>query len=89
MGLISDLFGRKPEKFTKRWYESRSDEELDREREKVRQDYCNPELDDDYRASLYFTLKSFDGEMSRRAWEGKEPGHPAHSEHGWYLPSDD
>lgn len=70
MGLLGKLFGKEPEKYTRGWCKSRSDEELDKEREKVRQDYCNPELDDSYRASLYFTLKNFDEEMSKRAWGG-------------------
>lgn len=89
MGLFDKLFGKEPEKFTRDWYESRSNEELDKEREKVRQDYCNPELDDDYRASLYFILHDFDEEMSKRAWGNEEFGYPIHNEHGWHLPEDD
>lgn len=89
MGLLGKLFGAKPEKYTQSWYELRSDEELDDEREKVRRDYCNPELDDDYRAGLYFTLHDFDKEMSRREWGDEEPDYPAHSEHGWYLSEGD
>lgn len=89
MGLFDKLFGNEPDKYSQDWYESLSDDELDEEREAARLDYCNPELDDDYRASLYDTLHDFDDEISKRAWGDKEPGYPTHSEHGWYLSEDD
>lgn len=67
-----------------------TDEELDSEREKVRLDYCNPNLDDGYRTSCRSRLDAFDDEMSKRAWGNETPHAPSyHREHGWYLPNDD
>lgn len=67
-----------------------SDEGLEKEREKVRLDYCNPNLDLPYRESCKRKLDRFDAEMSKRAWGDEEPHAPSyHREHGWYLPNDD
>ncbi len=67
-----------------------TDEELEVEREKIRLDFCNPNLDEDYRISCQNKLKAFDSEMSKRAWGDKESHAPTyHREHGWYLPNDD
>lgn len=67
-----------------------SDEELETAREKVRLDFCNPDLDNDYRIDCQKTLGMFDREMSKRAWGAEKPHAPSyHSEHGWYLSSDD
>lgn len=67
-----------------------TDEELDSEREKVRLDFCNPNLDKQYRIECYEKLGRFDAEKSKRAWGDEEPHAPSyHREHGWYLPNDD
>ena len=67
-----------------------NDEELETEREKVRLDFCNPDLDSDYRINCQKVLGMFDREMSKRAWGNEKPHAPSyHSEHGWYLSSDD
>ena len=67
-----------------------SDEELETAREKVRLDFCNPDLDNDYRIDCQKALGMFDREMSKRAWGDEKPHAPNyHSEHGWYLSSDD
>lgn len=67
-----------------------SDEELQEEREKIRQDYCNPKLDMKYREDCRRKLDRFDAEISKRAWGDEEPHGPSyHREHGWYLPNDD
>lgn len=66
------------------------DEELETEREKVRLDFCNPDLDSDYRIDCQKALGMFDREMRKRAWGDEKPHAPSyHSEHGWYLSSDD
>ena len=66
------------------------DEELETEREKVRLDFCNPNLDTDYRINCQKVLGMFDREMRKRAWGNEKPHAPSyHSEHGWYLSSDD
>lgn len=75
--------------FDRNWLSSASDEELEIERENVRLDYCNPDLDDDYREACWDKLKDFDKEIGKRAWGDEEPGYPVHREHGWYLPNDD
>ncbi|HIZ47939.1 MAG TPA: hypothetical protein H9810_04385 [Candidatus Gemmiger excrementavium] len=67
-----------------------TDKELDSEREKVRLDFCNPNLDEDYRIRCQNKLMAFDNEISRRAWGNESPHAPNyHREHGWYLPNDD
>ena len=71
------------------FFKRSSVEELREERERVRLDYCNPDLDLDYRAGLYYTLNRFDEAIYNKQWAGIEPGYPVHSEHGLYLPSDD
>lgn len=70
--------------------ENASDDELKAAREKVRLDFCNPDLDDDYRIDCQNRLYAFDKEMSKRAWGDETPHAPSyHREHGWYLPNDD
>ncbi len=70
--------------------EHATDKELKTEREKVRLDYCNPNLDIDYRVSCQSKLRAFDSEISKRAWGNETPHAPDyHREHGWYLPNDD
>lgn len=64
-------------------------EELETTREKVRLDFCNSDPDSDYRINCPKTLEAFDREMRKRA-RGNEKSHTPsyHSEHGWYLSSD-
>ena len=77
-------------KYKDKWISNASDEELSLEREKVRQDFCNSDFDDNYREECYTTLGRFDREMSKRAWGDDEPKSSSiHREHGWYLPNDD
>lgn len=67
-----------------------TDDELEAEREKVRLDYCNPNLDKQYRIECHKKLGRFDAEINKRAWGDEEPHAPNyHKEHGWYLPDDD
>ena len=71
-------------------YSNATDEELSDEREKIRQDFCNPNFDDDYQEECHTTLGRFDREMSKRAWGNEEPQAPSiHREHGWHLPNND
>lgn len=78
-----------PIEYTKKWFESLSDEALDSEREKVRLEYGNnPSYERG--GQLQQLLWRFDEEMSRRQWGDQEPQPPSyHREHGWYLPNDD
>ncbi|MCD7826391.1 MAG: hypothetical protein LUH14_10595 [Clostridiaceae bacterium] len=75
--------------YSRSWLNSASLEELETEREKVQADYLNINLDMDYRGQMWDLLHTFDVAIGEKKWEGKEPGYPVHSEHGWYLPSDD
>ena len=76
--------------FGKKWFSSASDEELETEREKVRQEYCSSGDDFDRACELQETSYKFDEEMSKRAWDDEEPHAPSiHREHGWYLSNDD
>ena len=78
------------EKYSNDWMESLSDEELESEREKVRQDWCSAEKDFSMAVKLESILNQFDKEMSKRARKDKkEYGYPKHGEHGWYLSEDD
>lgn len=76
--------------FGKKWFSSASDDQLETEREKVRQAYCSSGDDFDKACKLQETLDQFDQEMSKRAWGGQKPSGPkVRREHGWYLPNDD
>lgn len=70
-----------------------SDEELEEEREALRQRYVSSEDAKDA-SNLYDELHRYDEEMTRRANEAYQrenpnPPEPRHREHGWYLPNDD
>lgn len=75
--------------YSSKWFENASLEELEKAREVVRLDYVNPDLDIEYRNQCWNLLSRFDNAISKIKWAGKEVGFPAHSSHGWYLPSDD
>lgn len=88
--IPDETFNRK--KYSLDWLKKATDAELEIERERVRVVYANAGktgLSDNEVDALYWLLNRFDNEMSKRAWAGKEPGYPAHREHGWYLPNDD
>lgn len=72
-----------------KWFSKASLEELQTTREMVQNDYCNPDLDLDYREKCWNLLQRFDNAISKIRWQGKEYGYPVHSEHGWYLSSDE
>lgn len=71
------------------WLRSASLEELETERDRVQADYLNPSLDTDYRSRMWHLLRRFDAAIHKKKCGDKEPGYSVHSEHGWYLPSDD
>ena len=82
------LNGEKITKYGHKWFESISDEELDAEREQIRQDiYCNGDW------SKEGLLNLFDNEQVRRMNEKFQKEHPdakpRHREHGWYLDNDE
>lgn len=70
-----------------------SDEELEEEREALRQRYVSSG-DTEHASNLHDELYRYDDEMTRRANEAyhrehPNPPEPRHREHGWYLPNDD
>lgn len=73
-------------KYSNKWFESKSDDELETEREKVRLDHCSGD------ENAWNILRRFDNEMSKRAsigHENEDYEYPKHREHGWYLSNDD
>ena len=80
-------------KFSNKWFENATDDELDSEREKVRERYVDGTIDIDEADILYDTLHSFNVEMINRAnikYEKEHPDtQPRYREHGWYLQNDD
>lgn len=76
-------------RYSEKWFSKASLEELEAAREIVQTDYRNPKLDIDYRDECWHLLKRFDNAIRNIKCQGKEVGFPVHSEHGWYLPSDD
>lgn len=74
---------------SERWFRNADLETLEKGRKAVQLDYMNPKLDIDYRSSLYGVLRKFDDAIRIKKYGNKECGFPVHSEHGWYLPSDD
>lgn len=82
-----DLKSGKP--LSDKWFNNASLEELEEARTIVQNDYRNPGLDMDYRTDCHNLLFRFDQAIGKKKWAGKEPGYPVHSEHGWYLSSDD
>ncbi|MBB5110498.1 hypothetical protein FHU28_000337 [Micromonospora echinospora] len=69
-----------------------SDEELEDEREALRQRYVSSDNVGEA-SNLYDELHRYDKEMTRRANEAYGRDNPdattRHREHGWYLPNDD
>lgn len=79
--------------FGNKWFKNASDDELETEREKVRERYVDGTNNIDEADKLYNTLHKFDDEMIERANSKYEKEHPdaktRHREHGWYLSNDD
>ena len=87
-GIFKALSNGTNEKYSEGWFNSQSDEDLDAEREKVRQEWCSAK-DDQTSSFLQNILYLFDAVLRERKSDGEEVGYPAHSEHGWYLSEDD
>ena len=75
--------------FSDKWFKKASVEELYNDREVVQADYLNTKLDDDYRGQCWNLLSRLDAAIRAASNHGSETGFPVHSEHGWYLSSDD
>ena len=72
-----------PSMYSLEWIKQLSDEDWLKEREIVQDQYCNPELDEDFRMRCGGILSRFDQVKSDRDWEGEQPCAPTyHREHG-------
>lgn len=90
IGLFKALSDGSKEKYSDKWFDSLSDDELDIEREKVRQEYCSAGDDFSAAVKLQRLLWKIDDIIRKRKYdESEEYAYPKHSEHGWHLPSDD
>jgi len=77
-------------KYSSIWFSSLSDDELNDEREKVRQEYCSPSNSYQSGVKLQQLLYKFDDEIRRRSQSSSgDCGFPVPTEHGWYLSEDD
>lgn len=85
-GLMK-LFGKKkPQKYGDKWFDTVTDEVLEKERENVRKQFCAAGKDISLASSLQNMLNRFNAEMCKRAWKGEEPQPPSyHREHGYNL----
>ena len=85
MGLF--IFSKEPKKYSSKWFATVSDEEFYREREPVREAYCQGVR------GAEGLLNCFNNEEIRRLNEKYRREHPdakpRHREYGWYLPNDD
>ena len=84
--LVKILENQDVQKYSKEWLESKSDDELKVEREKVRLEHCSGD------EKAWNILNRIDNETRKRAnigHENEEYQYPKHREHGWYLSNDD
>lgn len=76
--------------YSSKWFENATKDELNVEREKVRQAYCSASNSFKEACDLQCLLRRFDNELSKRAWGDEKPSPPSfHRENGWYLLNDD
>ena len=77
-------------KYSGKWFERVSEEELNTEREKVRLEYCSSGDNFSEACRLQKLLWRFDKEISKRAWGDRKTQAPSlQRENGWYLPNED
>lgn len=80
---------KEPAKYSLKWIQSLSDEQLVTERALIHKKYLNPDQDVDYRESLRRLMDLFDKVKSDRYWAGRTPSGPSYSRehgHGLYKP---
>ena len=89
-GLMKRYITLEPEKYSLKWLQGLSDEDLEKERENVRLEFCSSGSDFEKGARLQHLLGMFDYVLrERKTTDHKENNSPRHREHGWYLPEDD
>lgn len=80
------LSGNEPPKYSRKWFETVSDEVLNSEREIVRKQFCSAGDDFSLAVCLENLLRRFDSELGKRAWGDEIPHGPGyHREHGYNL----
>lgn len=88
--LIYSLLHKHPRKYSPEWIKRLSENEWRAEREIVRQEMCDPSLEQSVRNTCRSILDLFDKVKSDRDWAGQTPRGPAyHREHGFNLYKDD
>ena len=79
-------FNKSPSKYSLEWIKGLSDVDWEKEREAIRKQMCNPELDTAFREKCRTLLRLFDDVKSAMDWAGRTPCGPAyHGEHGTNL----
>lgn len=78
-----------PPKYSPKWFDALSDEQLEIEREIIRKKYCASGNDFKAASTLYCLLNRFDVEMRGRSKPVTDYHGPVHREHGWHLPEKD
>ena len=77
------LVGKKPDKYSPEWIKGLSDKDWKREREIIRQMFCNPKYSISERSMFQKILDLFDKVKSDRDWAGVKPYGPTYNrEHG-------
>lgn len=68
---------------------SLDDKQWKAERDILQDEWCSGTMSYDRAVEVEELMHTFDVIKGERDWAGKTYGGPVHSEHGWYLPSDD
>lgn len=75
--------------YSAKWFENASREEKLAARNRIWQDYANPELEQGFRNQCKKLLDIIDADIEKRSRNGIEYQYPAYSANGPYLLSDD
>jgi len=86
LGAYMGLVNKESSKYSIEWIKKLTDDDLETEREFIRQKFCNPNYDNSARIEFQNLLRLFDKVKSDKDWAGKMPQRPAyHREHGFNL----
>lgn len=85
-GTYNTFSNKEPSKYSIKWINNLTNKEWEKEREIIRQKFCNPKYDEATRLKYQNILRIFDKVKSDRDWAGRKPQGPAyHREHGYNL----
>lgn len=77
---------KEPSKYSLEWIKNLSNEQWEKERNLIQNQFRNPELDIDFRERCHKLLELFDKVKSDKYWANKIPKGPSYSrEHGYGL----